>query len=309
MSVAYFTSEEHFSHFTDEEHPEHAMRILAIEQELKARHLWDQLIHIKGEEATIPDILRAHSKGYVDQLHLIQPEHGHIYVDEDTQMSPGSLRAALWSAGSCTSALDALMRNDYQHAFVATRPPGHHAEHKKAMGFCFLNNVAIAALRAADQHHLQRIAILDFDAHQGNGTIDILGNDHRFMICSSFQHPFYPYSHYQEGRYNNLINTPLEAGTGSATFRAEIESAWLPAVRSFAPELIIVSAGFDAHRDDPMAELCLLDDDYHWLADQIISLATPRSTPVLSILEGGYHLGALGRCVAEYLQPFVKHKA
>ena len=129
MSVAYFTSEEHFSHFTDEEHPEHAMRILAIEQELKARHLWDQLIHIKGEEATIPDILRAHSKGYVDQLHLIQPEHGHIYVDEDTQMSPGSLRAALWSAGSCTSALDALMRNDYQHAFVATRPPGHHAEH------------------------------------------------------------------------------------------------------------------------------------------------------------------------------------
>lgn len=301
MSIAYFTSEEHFSHFTDEDHPEHAMRILAIEQELKARHLWEQLIHVNGSEATLPDILRAHSKGYVDQLHLIQPEHGHIYVDEDTPMSPGSLHAALWSAGSATSALDALMRNEFQQAFVSTRPPGHHAEHRKAMGFCFFNNVAIAALRAAEIHHLQRIAILDFDAHQGNGTVDILGNDHRFLILSSFQHPFYPYSHYQEGKYNNLINVPLESGTGSATFRARIEEAWLPPLQRFAPELIIVSAGFDAHKDDPMAELCLEDKDYEWLGKQIKALAGTRNTPILSILEGGYNLTALGRSVAEYI--------
>ena len=305
MSVAYFTSEEHFSHFTDEEHPEHAMRILAIEQELKARHLWDQLIHVNGCEASIPDILRAHSKGYVDQLHLIQPEHGHIYVDEDTPMSPGTLAAALWSAGSATSALDALIHNQYEQAFVATRPPGHHAEHRKAMGFCFFNNVAIAALRAAEQHHLQRIAILDFDAHQGNGTIDILGNDHRFLMLSSFQHPFYPYSHYQEGRFNNLVNLPLASGTGSATFRALIDESWFPALQKFAPELIIVSAGFDGHREDPMAELELTDGDYQWLGRRITEVAAIRKTPVLSILEGGYNLGALGRSVAEYISALI----
>lgn len=301
MTLAYYTSEEHFSHQTDDDHPEHAMRIMAIEQELKARHLWEQLIHQNGNEAHLPDILRAHSKGYVDQLHLIQPEHGHIFVDEDTTMAPGSLKAALWSAGSSTAALDALVAQKYTAAFVATRPPGHHAEHKKAMGFCFFNNVAVCALRAADVHHFQRIAILDFDAHQGNGTIDILGNDQRFLLLSSFQHPFYPYTHYQQSKYNNLINVPLASETGSATFRAAIEEHWLPALKHFGPEIIIVSAGFDGHKDDPMAELNLTDDDYRWLGKTIHDLAKTKPLPILSILEGGYNLNALGRSVAEYL--------
>ena len=301
MPLAYYTSEEHFSHFTDEDHPEHAMRIMAIEQELKSQGIWEQLIHVNGRSADMPDILRAHSKGYVEQLHLIQPKHGHIYVDEDTAMSPGSLNAALWSAGSCTAALDDLAKGEQSRAFVATRPPGHHAEHRKAMGFCFFNNVAISALRAADIHHFQRIALLDFDAHQGNGTIDILGNDQRFLICSSFQHPFYPYTHYEQSKFSNLINVPLESGTGSATFRAMIEEHWLPALKSYAPELIIVSAGFDGHKDDPMAELNLLDSDYDWLGRMIDGIAAARNTPVLSILEGGYDLNALGRSVAAYL--------
>lgn len=301
MTFAYYTSEEHFSHQTEDDHPEHAMRIMAIEQELKARNLWEQLIHVNGGEAHLPDILRAHSKGYIEQLHLIQPKHGHIYVDEDTTMTPGSLKAALWSAGSCTAALDSLVSGEQEAAFVATRPPGHHAEHKKAMGFCFFNNVAICALRAADIHHFQRIAILDFDAHQGNGTIDILGNDQRFLLLSSFQHPFFPYSHYQQGQYNNLINVPLESGTGSATFRAAIEEHWLPALKRFGPEIIIVSAGFDGHKDDPMAELNLTDDDYRWLGETIHNQAKIKPTPILSILEGGYNLNALGRSVAEYL--------
>lgn len=301
MTIAFYTSEEHFLHQTEDDHPEHAMRIMAIEQELKARHLWEQLIHANGGEAHLPDILRAHSKGYVEQLHLIQPEHGHIYVDEDTTMTPGSLKAALWSAGSCTTALDSLVSGAYQTAFVATRPPGHHAERKKAMGFCFFNNVAISALRAADIHHFQRIAILDFDAHQGNGTIDILGNDQRFLLLSSFQHPFYPYTHYQESKYNNLVNVPLASGVGSATFRAAIEERWLPTLKNFSPEVIIVSAGFDGHKDDPMAELNLTDADYRWLGELIHKHANIKSVPVLSILEGGYNLNALGRSVAEYI--------
>ena len=169
------------------------------------------------------------------------------------------------------------------------------------MGFCFFNNVAISALRAADIHHYQRIAVLDFDAHQGNGTIDILGNDQRFLLLSSFQHPFYPYTHYQESKYTNLVNVPLASGSGSATFRAAIEERWLPALKHFGPEIIIVSAGFDGHKDDPMAELNLTDDDYHWLGELIHKHTNPKLVPILSILEGGYNLNALGRSVSEYI--------
>ena len=301
MSTAYFTSDQHYEHGTGDDHPEHAMRIMAIEQELKARGLWDQLIHINGPTANLPDILRAHSPGYVEQLGLIQPQQGCIYVDEDTPMTSGSLHAAMHSVGACTAALDAVLANEHSNAFAAVRPPGHHAEHRKAMGFCFFNNVAITALRAAEIHHLQRIAILDFDAHQGNGTIDILGNDPRFLILSSFQHPFYPYTHYQDNRYSNLINVHLDAGAGSATFRAAIEDAWFPELRRFAPELILVSAGFDGHKEDPMAELNLEDDDFSWIGREIAKACAARRTPWVSVLEGGYNLNALGRSVAEYL--------
>lgn len=301
MVLAYYTSDEHFSHLTADDHPEHAMRIMAIEQELKRSKLWDDLHHGKTTPATPEDLLRAHSSGYIDELHLIQPDQGHIYVDEDTAMTPGSLHAALWSAGSCITALEGAMAGEFSHAFVATRPPGHHAERGKAMGFCFFNNIAVTALRAADKHHLQRIAVLDFDAHQGNGTIDILGNDQRFQLFSSFQHPFYPYKHYEQGRFSNLVNVPLEEGTGSASFRAAIETRWWPALEAYAPELILVSAGFDGHKEDPMAELNLTDEDYGWLGRHIAQIAAKRNTPVISMLEGGYQLNALARSVRAYL--------
>jgi len=306
MTTAYFSFQQHFTHDTGDDHPEHAMRILAIEQELKKRGLWEQLDIRDGQTANEPDILRAHSPGYVEQLQLIQPQQGHIYVDEDTPMSAGSLDAARYSVGTCTLALDQLMKNEFNNAFVAVRPPGHHAEHRKSMGFCFFNNIAITALRAAEVHHLQRIAILDFDAHQGNGTIDILKNDPRFLVLSSFQHPFFPYTHYQDNKYSNLINVHLDAGSGSIEFRSKIDDLWGPALRGFAPELILVSAGFDAHRDDPMAELCLLDDDYRWMGDWIRAYAAPRHLPVLAILEGGYDLNALGRSVSEFIATMLR---
>lgn len=303
MTTAYYTFEQHFAHHTGDDHPEHALRLMAIEQGLKQSGLWDTLDIIQGTVAHEPDILRAHTHGYYEQLKLIQPEQGHIYVDEDTPMAPGSLQAALYSVGTCTQALDDVLAHQIHHhnAFVGVRPPGHHAEHNKSKGFCFFNNIAITALRAAEAHHLQRIAIVDFDAHQGNGTIDILGNDQRFLICSSFQHPFYPNSHYQTGRYNNVINVHLDAGTGSEVYRNKVLEFWDEALNKFAPELILVSAGFDAHRADPMAELNLEDEDYGWLGNWIAGKAQPRKVPVLSILEGGYDLNALARSVVAYI--------
>lgn len=301
MTTAYYSFQQHFEHDTGSDHPEHALRILAIEQELKKRGLWERLQIMQGEPGKRPDILRAHSPGYVDQLELIQPQQGHIYVDEDTPMSPGSLEAARYSVGTCTLALDNLMKNQHRNAFAAVRPPGHHAEHRKSMGFCFFNNIAITALRAAENHYLNRIAILDFDAHQGNGTVDILKNDPRFLILSSFQHPFYPYTHYQIDKYSNLINVYLDAGTGSDEFRHKINEGWLAPLRGFAPELILVSAGFDAHRDDPMAELCLNDADFRWMGRWIQDYASSRNIPWLAILEGGYDLNALGRCASEFI--------
>lgn len=307
MTTAYYSFQQHFEHITGSDHPEHPLRILAIEQELQNRGLWPKLLHIEGQRGEQSDILRAHSPGYVEQLKLIQPEQGHIYVDDDTPMAPGSLEAAFYSVGCCTQALDSLMRQEFSNAFAAVRPPGHHAEHRVSKGFCFFNNIAITALRAADKHHLQRIAILDFDAHQCNGTVDILKNDARFLICSSFQHPFYPYSHYEESRYNNLVNVYLNAGAGSDEFRQGVRSQWLPALESFAPELILVSAGFDAHRDDPMAELCLVDDDYRWIGKKIQDYALKNRLPWLAILEGGYHLNALGRSVSEFIAQMLKN--
>lgn len=302
MTTAYYSFQQHFEHDTGLEHPEHALRILAIEQELKNRQIWDEMTHIEGQKAELADVLRAHSPGYVEQLGLIQPKQGHILVDEDTPMSAGSLEAAYYSAGSCLMALDAVLNNQFHNAFVAVRPPGHHAEARLSKGFCFFNNAAITALRATDKHFLQRVAVLDFDAHQCNGTIDILKDDPRFLICTSFQHPFYPYSHYQQYKFSNVVNSYLAENEGSKEFRQAVLEQWLPALEGFAPEAIIVSAGFDAHKEDPQANLCFEDDDYRWIGEQIQHFCQVRNLPWVALLEGGYELNALGRSVSEFVE-------
>ncbi len=306
MTTGYYSFHQHFGHDTGDEHPEHATRLMAIEQVLKKSGVWDQLTIHEGTEAHLPDILRAHSKGYVDELHLIQPEHGHIMIDQDTTMSTGSLEAALYSVGTSTQALDDVLNQKHSNAFAAIRPPGHHAERDKSMGFCFFNNTAIAALRATDIHHLHRVAVLDFDAHQGNGTIDILQNDQRFLLLSCFQHPFFPYTHYEQNKYTNLINVHMAAGEGSDDFRTKVVEQWEPALKRFAPELIIVSAGFDAHKDDPMAELNLVEEDYAWVSRWIDNYCQSRDIPWLALLEGGYDLPALARSVTHFIMNMVR---
>lgn len=306
MTTAYYSYQQHFMHDTGADHPEHAMRMLAIEQELKKRNLWQQLIHCEGRPSAMNDILRAHNAGYVEELQLRVPAQGHVMLDQDTTMSAGTLEAALYGVGSTTMALDDVLSNKYTNAFVATRPPGHHAERRKGMGFSFFNNIAIAALRAADVHFLQRIAIIDFDVHQCNGTIDILKDDPRFLILSSFQHPFFPYSHYQLDKFNNLVNIYLDAGSEGEVFRQGVREIWQPALEGFAPELILVSAGFDAHYEDNMAEMCFHDEDYSWVGHWIQRYCHTHHTPWLAALEGGYQLNALGRCVSEFIGQMLK---
>ena len=306
MTTAYYSFDQHFKHDTGTDHPEHAMRILAIEQALKKYHLWELLEHRTGKAGAMSDIVRAHSPGHVEELQMIAPAHGHIMIDDDTTMSSGTLVAALYGVGSTTMALDAVLNNEFKNAFVAARPPGHHAERRKAMGFSFFNNVAIAALRAAEIHNLHRIAIIDFDVHQCNGTIDILKDDPRFLILTSFQHPFYPYTHYQLDRYSNLINMYLDAGSGGDVFRQGVKDTWDSALRGFAPELILVSAGFDAHTDDPMSEMCFTDADYRWISRWIASYCQEKNLPWLAVLEGGYDLNSLGRCVCEFIEQMLK---
>jgi acetoin utilization deacetylase AcuC-like enzyme len=306
MTTGYYSFHQHIQHDTGCDHPEHALRLGAIEQLLKKSGVWEKLAIVEGQLAHMPDILRAHSKSYVDELHLIQPDEGHIMVDEDTLMCSGSLEAALYSVGTTTMALDAVANGEHKNAFAAIRPPGHHAERNKSMGFCFFNNLAIAAIRAADIHHYQRIAVLDFDAHQGNGTIDILQNDRRFLLLSCFQHPFYPYTHYEQNKYTNLVNVHLAAEEGSDVFRQRIQQLWGERLDIYAPELILVSAGFDAHEADPQSDLRLQDDDYRWISEWIGNYATKRQVPWLAVLEGGYDLNALARSATLFINEMTR---
>jgi acetoin utilization deacetylase AcuC-like enzyme len=283
-------------------HPECPERLAAIHDHLIATGISPHLEHHDAPAASVDTLARAHDARYIERLKTSVPQQGYRPVDPDTSMNPHTWDAALHSAGAVIDATDRVMRGELANAFCAVRPPGHHARKAAAMGFCFLNNVAIGALHAIDAHGLERVAVIDFDVHHGNGTEDILSNDERALMCSFFQHPFYPYSG-TEDPAQNMVNVPLPAGAGSKQFRAAVTEKWIPALDKFRPELVIFSAGFDAHAEDDMAMLSLTDQDYAWVTQQVKAVADRHAGGrVVSMLEGGYALSALGRSVVQHLR-------
>ncbi|MDX5300187.1 MAG: histone deacetylase family protein, partial [Gammaproteobacteria bacterium] len=264
MSTAYISHADCDQHNMGPEHPESPLRLAAILNRLQGSGLEQDLDFVRAEEVQRDHLQRVHPELYLHQLDLIQPSRGRVYADPDTVIMPHTLRAARLASGAAVQAVDMVLSGQVENAFCAVRPPGHHAERSKTMGFCFYNNVAVAAQHAMSWHGLERIAIVDFDVHQGNGTIDIFQGNEKVLMCSSFQHPHYPYSHY----YNlpdNVINTPLDAYTKGPAFRRRVEQDWLQRLQDFRPQLILISAGFDAHKLDPMADLELDHTDYAWV--------------------------------------------
>ena len=302
MQTAYITHPDCLRHEMVEYHPECPQRLTAIEDQLAAKGLMDFLHYREAPNASILQLERAHEKKYVEDIYNNSPLEGLRHVDPDTCMNPYTLEAAQRAAGAGILATDLAVSGELKRSFCNVRPPGHHAEKGAAMGFCFFNNVAVAALHAIEHHKLDRVAIVDFDVHHGNGTEDILAHNPHALFCSTYQHPFYP--GYAGKTIDELmVNVPLAAGTKGADYRKAVEDNWLPALRKFKPEIIYISAGFDAHIDDEMGGFSLMDSDYDWITEEICKLADEFSQGrIISMLEGGYDLPSLGRCASEHVK-------
>jgi acetoin utilization deacetylase AcuC-like enzyme len=305
VALAFVTHPDCLLHEMGEGHPERPERLAAIEDKLIASRLDQLVVRHEAPKVAREALLRVHDADYIDWLERIAPPEGYVQLDPDTVMNPHSWAAALRAAGAGVLATDLVLARKADAAFCAVRPPGHHAERARAMGFCFFNNVAVAAAHALEQHRLDRVAIVDFDVHHGNGTEDIFRNDPRVLMVSTFQHPFYPGSGI-EGRSQRMVNVPLPAGSTGREFREVVMEQWMPALESFQPQMIFFSAGFDAHRDDGMAMLALMDSDYAWVTQKIGAFAQgPAKGRMVSMLEGGYHLDVLGRCFAAHLENLI----
>ncbi|MFT6194451.1 MAG: acetoin utilization deacetylase AcuC-like enzyme [Cognaticolwellia sp.] len=288
-----------------EHHPEAPERMAAIQDQLIRSGL-DYVIRQFNAKPIDKELLYlAHDKNYIETIFANAPSEGTYNVDEDTIMTPDTLDAALLSAGAAKDAVDLVMSKEISSAFCATRPPGHHAEYNKGMGFCFFNNVAIAAAYAKEQYKLKRVAIVDFDVHHGNGTEHIIKNKKGYLFCSTYQYPFYPFK-IKASTTPPIINTPLAATAKSADFRQAIIDTWLPALNKFKPEIIFISAGFDAHIEDDMSQVSLVDEDYRWVTDQLKTLADKYAQGrIVSVLEGGYALNALGRSAVAHINGLI----
>jgi acetoin utilization deacetylase AcuC-like enzyme len=283
-------------------HPEQPARLAAINDRLIASGLEMALRHYDAPLVTAQQLLAVHDADYLEALERSSPEQGIAWVDGDTAMNPHSLQAARRAAGAVVRAVDLVMSGEVSRAFCGVRPPGHHAERNRAMGFCFYNNIAVGALHALNAHGLSRVAIVDFDVHHGNGTEHIVAGDQRLLFCSTFQHPFYPHSGF-DSTAANVVNATLPQGAGSEAFRAAVTDSWMPRLERFSPQLILVSAGFDAHQADDMAGLNLVDSDYGWVTEQLCAVASRHAQGrLVSSLEGGYDLHALARSVEAHLK-------
>jgi acetoin utilization deacetylase AcuC-like enzyme len=295
-------------HLTPSGHPERPDRLRAIESALEDEK-FQSLLRVDAPRAEKAAIARAHPLDYVEAVEQASPAEGLVRLDADTTMSPGSYEAALRAAGGAVLAVDEVMTKRAVNAFVATRPPGHHAETATPMGFCLFNNAAVAARHAQAAHGAERVAIVDFDVHHGNGSQEIFWNDASVMYASTHQMPLYPGTgaRTEEGAHRTIVNAPLRAGDGGDAFREAFESAILPRLRSFKPDLVIVSAGFDAHARDPLASLNLLEADFEWATRKLMEVADETAEGrLVSLLEGGYDLQGLARSVAVHVQALMR---
>ncbi len=306
MTLAFYSHADCRAHFMGRGHPECPERLDAISDHLIATGLIDALDLREPPLADEAQLARAHAALHVRELRAamepLRQSGEHCQIDPDTSAGPGSWQAALRAAGAAVAATDAVIDGSANTAFCAVRPPGHHATRDAAMGFCFFNNVAVAARHALDVRGLQRVAVIDFDVHHGNGTEDIVAGDERILMTSFFQHPLYPYSG-AVPKGTNMVNVPIPPYARGPQVREAIEQMWLPRLEEFKPQMIFVSAGFDAHREDELGQLGLVEDDYAWITRQLVTLAGRHAQGrIVSCLEGGYHLGALARSVAAHLR-------
>ncbi len=302
MATALITHPDCLKHDMGAGHPERPERLTAIEDQLIASGVADHLQRYEAPLATDEQLARVHPIEYVRAIREAAPKTGRVHLDPDTAMNEYSLDAALRGAGAAVLAVDLVVSNKNPTAFCSVRPPGHHACRARPMGFCIFNNVAVAARHAKHAHGLKRVAIIDFDVHHGNGTEDIFEGDPHVLMASTFQHPFYPYSG-TDMPADNMVNVPLPAGAGSKQFQEAVTKHWIPALDDYAPELVIFSAGFDAHVEDDMAMMQLKDADYRWVTEQVKAVADRHAKGrVVSVLEGGYALSALGRSVVQHVR-------
>lgn len=301
MHTLFVSHDDCEKHVMLDHHPESPARLQSIQRAVADASWGDRLSRATAREIGAEQFAGIHPQEYVDHLAELDPAEDIIRLDPDTSINRHSLRAARLAAGALVQAVDEVWQGNANNAFCAVRPPGHHAETAAPMGFCIFNNIALAA-----EHALalgaERVAIFDFDVHHGNGTVEIFQDRPEVMVCSSFQYPFYP-GRYDHVEASNIVLTPLAEGTDSAGFRLAIERDWLPAIERHKPDLVLVSAGFDAHREDPLGGLLLEDEDYSWVSDLLVDAAqTHCQGKLVSALEGGYHLDALARSALAHLR-------
>ncbi|OYV79154.1 MAG: deacetylase [Ferrovum sp. 37-45-19] len=302
MNTAYITHSLCGLHNMGEHHPESPHRLAAINDRLIASGLMNFLIPYEAPRAQLIHLQQVHSQDYINHIFNASPSIGFHHIDDDTVMNVHSLEAALCGAGAGVMAVDLVMKKKVHNAFCAIRPPGHHAEHNRAMGFCFFNNIAVATAHALEEYKLERVAIVDFDVHHGNGTEDIFMDDPRVLYCSTFQHPFFPYSG-TVSQSERLLHFPLPAGSDGTLMREIMTQRALPTIDEFAPQLVLISAGFDAHKLDPLAHLRWTESDFIWLTQRLQEVAVKHSEGrIVSMLEGGYDLEALGRSATGHIR-------